>query len=218
MAEHILADVANWIKMVISSGGYVGIALLMAIESACIPLPSEIIMPFAGALTTVAIAMSVHRAPLDLNMVALAGAIGCALGSSIAYLAGATLGREAIFKYGRYILLRRKEVEHSEKWFHRYGPIAVFVSRLLPVVRTFISLPAGIARMPFLPFIALSFLGSLPWCYVLGHVGIQFANHLDDLKKYFHGADALIVLFFVVLAAVWIRHHLKPDAAEPTSA
>jgi len=211
--EHILTIIGNWIKSVISSGGYTGILLLMAIESACIPLPSEIIMPFAGALTVASVAASLHppHEPLNIHLVSLAGAAGCALGSALAYWVGAKGGREFIFRYGKYILLRRRDVEKSERWFARSGPATVFLARLLPVVRTFISLPAGIARMPFWPFLILSFIGSVPWCYFLAYIGIQFANHLDDLKKYFHGADAIIGVALLALFGFWLRHHLKPE-------
>ena len=183
----------------------------MALESACIPLPSEVIMPFSGALTIAVFAASVHRAPLNLGLVALAGAVGCAIGSAAAYAVGYHGGREFIFRYGKYILLRRSDVEKSERWFARRGGAAVFIARLLPVVRTFISLPAGIARMPFGSFIALSFVGSLPWCYALAAVGVQFAYHLDDLKRYFHGADAIIVLALAIPFGLWVHHHLKPS-------
>jgi len=189
----------------------------MALESACIPLPSEVIMPFAGALTLAAFSASVHRAPLSLPMVALAGALGCAVGSAVAYAVGYYGGREFVFKYGKYILLKRSDVEKSERWFQQRGAAAVFIARLLPVVRTFISLPAGIARMPFLPFITLSFIGSLPWCYALGYVGVQFANHLDDLKRYFHGADAIVILGLAVPFAAWLYHHLKPEPSAANS-
>jgi membrane protein DedA with SNARE-associated domain len=215
--EHLLALVASWIKSIIGSGGYVGIAFLMALESACIPIPSEVTMPVGGALTTAAVASSIGHVPFSFHMVAIAGAIGEALGASLAYFVGATGGRDFIFKYGRYILLRRKDVLRSEKWFQRYGAGAIFGARLLPVVRTFISLPAGIARMAFAPFLLLSFLGSLCWCYLLTYLGVQFANHLDDLKRYFHGADAIIVVLVVAAAGFWIAHHLKPEPAESAS-
>jgi membrane protein DedA with SNARE-associated domain len=208
---HILEIVAKWIGSVISGGGYLGIVLLMAIESACIPLPSELIMPFAGALTTVAFAQAMSREPLNIHLAALAGALGCALGSTLAYWVGAKGGREFVFKYGKYILLRRRDVEKSEAWFQKRGGAAVFIARLLPVVRTFISLPAGIARMPFGPFLLLSFIGSVPFCYLLAYVGVQFANHLDDLKKYFHGADAVIGVLLLAGFGYWLWHHLKPE-------
>ena len=215
---HILSALSEWIKGVIASGGYVGILLLMALESACIPLPSEVIMPFAGALTTVAVAASVQRAPLNLHLVALAGAAGCALGSALAYIVGLKGGREFVFKWGKYILLRRRDVETSDRWFQKHGAAAVFISRLLPVVRTFISLPAGIARMPFGPFLALSFLGSVPWCYLLAYVGQKLGEHWDSLKTYFHGADAIIVVVILIAFGFWLRHHLRPDPDEAAAA
>lgn len=212
--EHILSLLGNAIKSVIGSGGYAGIILLMALESACIPLPSEIIMPFAGALTLASMAGS--RPPLNFHLVALSGAVGCALGSALAYWVGATGGRELVFRYGRYVLLRRRDVDRAEVWFQRWGGAAIFTARLLPVVRTFISLPAGIARMPFASFLTLSFLGSVPWCYLLAYIGIQFASHLDDLKRYFHGADAIIVILLLIGFGFWLRHHLRPDLPQET--
>ena len=189
-----------------------GIIILMALESACIPLPSEVIMPFAGSLTLIAFAAPLS--PMNIHLVAFAGALGCALGSALAYWVGATGGREWILKYGKYILLKQRDVHNSEKWFERSGPSAVFIARLLPVVRTFISLPAGIAKMPFGIFITLSFLGSVPWCYFLAYIGVQFASHLEELKKYFHGADLVIGLILLAAAVLWIKHHLKPDPSE----
>jgi membrane protein DedA with SNARE-associated domain len=212
--EHLLSALSKWIESVISAGNYLGIILLMGLESACIPLPSEVIMPFAGALTLGTVAAAAGSQPLNLHLVAFSGALGCALGSAVAYFVGARGGREFIFKYGKYILLRRRDVERSEAWFQRRGAVTVFVSRLLPVVRTFISLPAGIARMPFGSFLALSFLGSLPWCYLLAWIGIKVAGNIDVLKKYFHGADAVIAVGLLILFGIWLKHHLKPDPAD----
>jgi membrane protein DedA with SNARE-associated domain len=209
--EHLLSALSKWIESVISAGGYVGVLLLMALESACIPLPSEVIMPFAGALTLGSIA-GAHT--LNLHLVALSGALGCALGSAVAYFVGASGGREFIFKYGKYILLRRRDVERSEAWFQKRGDATVFIARLLPVVRTFISLPAGIAKMPFGRFLALSFIGSVPWCYFLAWIGIKVAGNIDVLKRYFHGADAVIVVVLLILFGIWLKHHLKPDPTE----
>ena len=207
--EHILEAVGNWIKSVISSGGYLGVILLMALESACIPLPSEVIMPFAGALTLASIAGTAK--PMNIHLVAFAGALGCALGSAVAYWVGAKGGREFVFKYGKYILLRRHDVEKSEAWFAKRGAAAVFIARLLPVVRTFISLPAGIARMPFVPFIVLSFVGSVPWCYFLAWLGIQVGDNLDKLKPYFHKADGVIGVVLLALFGFWLWHHFRPS-------
>jgi len=214
--ESILDALKTWITAVISSGGYIGIMLLMALESACIPLPSELIMPFAGALTVASFALREHRHPLDFHLVSLAGAAGCALGSAVAYLVGAYGGREFVFKYGKYILLRRHDVEKSEAWFHKRGASAVFIARLLPVVRTFISLPAGIARMPFVPFLVLSFAGSVPWCYFLAWIGMKVSDNLDVLKKYFHGIDAIIIGLILIAGIFWLKHHLQPDRTQPS--
>ena len=208
---HLIELLGGWIRAVISLGGYPGIVLLMALESACIPLPSELIMPFAGALTTMAVAQTVHRDRLDIHLVSLAGALGCALGSALAYWVGAKGGREFVFKYGKYILLKQHDVERADVWFQRRGPAAGFLARLLPVVRTFISLPAGIARMPFWPFLALSFIGSVPWCYFLAYIGVKYADNLEYLKKYFHGADLIIGIVLVAGFAYWLWHHLRPE-------
>lgn len=211
---HILEALANWITSVIRSGGYLGIILLMALESACIPLPSEVIMPFAGALTLASIAGTAQ--PLNFHLVALAGALGCALGSAVAYWVGAKGGREFVFKYGKYILLRRHDVEKSEAWFAKQGVITVFIARLLPVVRTFISLPAGIARMPFAPFIVLSFIGSVPWCYFLAWLGVQVSGNIEKLKPYFHKADGVIGVVLLALFGFWLWHHFRPDPSATT--
>ena len=210
--EHLLSVLSIWIKSVISAGGYSGVILLMALESACIPLPSEVIMPFAGALTLASIA-GAHV--MNLHLVAISGALGCALGSTVAYFVGASGGREFIFKYGKYILLRSRDVEKSEAWFQRRGAATVFLARLLPVVRTFISLPAGIAKMPFGRFLALSFFGSVPWCYLLAWVGVKVAGNIDVIKRYFHGADAIIVVGLLALFGYWLWHPLRPEKSEP---
>lgn len=169
MTEKILAVLASFIIAVISATGYAGVALLMAIESACIPLPSEIIMPFSGYL--------VHAGQLKLIWVATAGALGCNLGSLVAYWIGAIGGRPFIMKYGRFVLLDHKDLDRAEHFFQRFGGITVFIGRLLPVVRTFIALPAGIAKMPQLRFHIYTFVGSWPWCYALAYVGMKLERH-----------------------------------------
>jgi membrane protein DedA with SNARE-associated domain len=207
--EHLLGIIGAWITSVIEAGGYPGIVLLMAIESACIPLPSEVIMPFAGYL--------VHTGRMNLHLASLAGALGCAVGSVVAYWVGVYGGRPFVEKYGRYVLVRRRDIDRAEAWFNRYGDAAIFFSRLLPVVRTFISLPAGIARMRFGRFVWLSFLGSVPWCYLLAYVGVIMGERWRDIKKYFHEADLVIGLLIVAGAAFWIWHHLRPEEEEVAS-
>src|ERR1700758_3533746 len=151
MISNIISALSVFIIAVISTAGYGGILLLMAIESACIPLPSEVIMPFSGYL--------VYSGRFSLFWVATAGALGCNLGSLVAYYVGYYGGRPLVERYGSYIFLSEKELDWADHFFARYGNRAVFISRLLPVVRTFIALPAGIARMPQWRFHIYTFLG-----------------------------------------------------------
>ncbi|MGH8402629.1 MAG: DedA family protein, partial [Gammaproteobacteria bacterium] len=145
MTAKLVALVAGFIIATISALGYGGIVLLMAIESACIPLPSEIIMPFSGYL--------VYRGEMTLWLVALAGAVGCVLGSLVAYWVGARGGRPLVEKYGRYILVSHHDLDVADRWFNRRGDIIILIGRLLPLVRTFIAFPAGVARMSMTKFI-----------------------------------------------------------------
>ena len=156
MIEKIITVLAGFVIATISSLGYGGIVLLMAIESACIPLPSEIIMPFAGYL--------VFKGEMQLWAVALAGAVGCVLGSFVAYYAGAWGGRPFVEKYGKYILVSHHDLAMADRWFQRHGDITIFVGRLLPVIRTFIAFPAGISRMAMGRFVIYTFVGSYIWC------------------------------------------------------
>jgi len=201
----ILFALAAFIKAVISSMSYPGIALLMAIESACIPLPSEVIMPFSGYLVYTGRFSS-------LWLVATIGAIGCNLGSVLAYEVGAYGGRPLIERYGRYILLNKHDLEVADRFFQKWGAMAVFVGRLLPVIRTFIALPAGIARMPRLRFHVYTFLGSWPWCWALAYVGYKLGEHWDSdprLKTWFHRFDAIIIVVLLVGIAFFVYSHLK---------
>jgi len=198
MVIAILEFLARFIISVISSAGYLGIVLLMAIESACIPLPSEVIMPFSGYL------VSVGR--FKLMWVAVAGALGCNLGSLVAYYVGSLGGRPLVEKYGRYVLLTRHDLALADRFFARYGDWAVFIARLLPVVRTFIALPAGIARMNVARFHLYTFLGSLPWCWVLAYAGLKLGERWTTLREYFHRFDTVIGIL-VVLGAVWFIHN-----------
>jgi membrane protein DedA with SNARE-associated domain len=194
MTERILGVIFVFIKSVIGATGYGGIVLLMAIESACIPLPSELIMPFAGYL--------VYEGSMKLLWVATAGAIGCNLGSLVAYEIGYFGGRPLVEKYGRWILLSRRELDWADRFFLRWGYLAVFIARLLPVVRTFIALPAGIARMPRGRFHLYTFLGSWLWCLDLAWLGMKLGENWRSLGKYFHQFDAVIGAALVI-GLVW---------------
>ena len=160
-----------WIVAVISATGYGGVAGLMALESACLPLPSEIIMPFSGYL--------VSEGRFSLLLVATAGAVGCNIGSTLAYLVGAHGGRAAVLRWGRYLLFDASELERLDRFFGRFGGAAVFIGRLLPVVRTFVSLPAGIAKMPMVRFQVYTFVGSWPWCFLLAYIGMALGREWD---------------------------------------
>jgi membrane protein DedA with SNARE-associated domain len=201
MLETIIAPVAGLITATISTLGYPGIVLLMAIESACIPLPSEIIMPFAGYL--------VSTGRFDLVLVATAGALGCNVGSTIAHAIGMYGGRPLVEKWGKYVLMSRRDLELAERFFARYGGITVFVARLLPVIRTFIALPAGVARMPRARFHIYTFLGSWPWCFGLAWLGMKLGQNWRELGKYFHQFDAVIGIVLAVGIIWFVRSHWR---------
>ena len=206
MIGKIISILASFIIAAISTLGYTGIVAMMAIESACIPLPSEVIMPFSGYL--------VSQGQFTLFGTALACAIGCVVGSIAAYAVGRYGGRAFIWKYGKYILISHHDIEMSDRWFTKYGQFVVFFSRLLPVIRTFISLPAGIAKMRFVPFVIYTFVGSLPWCYLLAYIGYKLGEKWDTLGAYFHKFDAVIGI--VILAGIiwWIYRHIKAVNSE----
>jgi membrane protein DedA with SNARE-associated domain len=200
MTEKIIAILAHFIIATISATGYLGVALLMGIESACIPLPSEIIMPFAGYL--------VYTGRFQLLWVATAGALGCNLGSVVAYWVGAHGGRPLVERFGRYVLLSKRDLDRTTEFFLKYGAITVFIARLLPVVRTFIALPAGIAKMPLLRFHLYTFLGSWPWCLALAYVGMRLGRSWETdprFKEIFHRfhVGVEIVLLAGIVWFVW---------------
>jgi membrane protein DedA with SNARE-associated domain len=199
MTEHVLGILFTFIRGTIGSTGYLGVALLMAIESACIPLPSELIMPFTGYL--------VYEGSMSLLWVATAGAIGCNLGSLVAYEIGRCGGRPLVERYGRWILMGRRELEWADRFFSRWGEAAVLVGRLLPVIRTFIALPAGVARMPRGRFHIYTFLGSWPWCFVLAYLGMKLGENWRSLGKYFHRFDAVIGVGLVAAVGWFLWSH-----------
>jgi membrane protein DedA with SNARE-associated domain len=196
MIADVLAKVAGLVIRIISDSGYFGIASLMAIESACIPVPSEIIMPFAGFLTI--------SGKFSLLLVVIWGAIGNLIGSMIAYAIGAFGGRPFIEKYGKYVLLGKDELDKSQIFFTKYGGASVFFSRLLPIVRTFISLPAGIARMPFIKFCVYTFVGSFFWSGLLAYIGVYLGENWKSIETYFRKFDWLILVAIIILIILFI--------------
>ncbi len=200
----IVHAVSVWVIAPVYSFGYWGIVVMMGIGCACIPLPSEIIMAFGGYL--------VYKDPANFNiwMMGIAGAAGCVLGSVVAYWAGRYGGRPFIEKYGKYVLVRRKDLDKADGWFKRYGDATIFFSRMLPIVRAFISFPAGISGMRFWRFILYTFVGSLPWCLGLACLGKLLGSRWETgLKRYFHGADTAIGVVIVVMIALYVYHHIK---------
>jgi membrane protein DedA with SNARE-associated domain len=203
VASKTLGTITASIIAAISSLGYLGIVALMAIESACIPLPSEVIMPFSGFL--------VWEGQFNLWLTGLAGAAGCVVGSTAAYWVGYWGGRPLVRRYRRYILVSSRDLTRADHWFERYGDSTVFFSRLLPVVRTFISLPAGIARMPFGRFCLYTFLGSFPWCLGLSYLGYRLGRHWEALRTYFHDLDVVILIAIAAVVGWWIWRHVSHE-------
>jgi membrane protein DedA with SNARE-associated domain len=204
MVAKIIGALAVFTTGVISAMGYGGLVLLMGIESACIPLPSEIIMPFAGYL--------VYQGRFTLQGAALAGAVGCLAGSIPAYYLGMYGGRPLIEKYGKYVLISHHELDLADHLFARYGQWVVFAARLLPVIRTFIAFPAGVSRMNMPRFVVYTLLGSYPWCYGLAWVGMKLGEQWNSdprLKAWFHRFDAAIGIALVVAAAIFVWHKLR---------
>ena len=201
MIEKIIAILAGWIIAVISSMGYSGIVLLMAIESACIPLPSEIIMPFSGYL--------VFKGEMTLLGIALAGAIGCVVGSIPAYYLGMYGGRPLVEKYGKWVLISHRDLNWADRAFEKHGDIIIFIGRLLPAVRTFIAFPAGVARMAMGKFIVYTFVGSFIWCYLLGYAGFVMGEHWESLKVYFHEFHYVIAGAALIFVVWYLRRHFK---------
>jgi membrane protein DedA with SNARE-associated domain len=179
--------------------GYWGIFLGMTIESACIPLPSEIIMTFAGYV--------VYEGKMAFWGVVLVGTLGNLVGSLIAYYVGWWGGRPLLEKYGKYILITHNKLNLADEWFERYGHEAVLISRMLPGLRTFISLPAGITHMNLKKFILYTVIGSLPWCFVLTYIGVLMGPNWTTIESYFHYLDILVGIGIVVFLAYIIYHY-----------
>ena len=213
MTEKILALIAHFIIATISASGYMGIMLLMAIESACIPLPSEIIMPFSGYL--------VHTGRFQLLWVATVGALGCNIGSTIAYWVGALGGRPLIARFGKYVLLSQHDLDRTTRFFAKYGSITVLVARLLPVVRTFIALPAGIARMSQVRFHIYTFLGSWPWCFALAYAGMRLGQSWETdprFKQVFHRFHTAVLIVLLAGFVWFLWSHWKQRSSGEASA
>jgi membrane protein DedA with SNARE-associated domain len=200
--EAILLQIIHGIY---NSTGWAGVVIMMAIESAAIPLPSEVIMPLAGWML-----IQANGSPWQWTLLAaFYGAVGNVIGSAVAYWVGALGGRPLVERYGRYVLISHHDLDLAERWFARYGEWAVFFSRLLPVVRTFISVPAGIARMPFWRFCIFTFLGALPWSWGLSFAGYHLGEHWEEVRAVMRPFDIPIILAILALVGLFIYRHVK---------
>lgn len=201
----MLEIIGSGIIHFISTLGYFGIFILMTLESALIPIPSEVTMPFSGSLAA--------AGRFNFWLIVAAGTLGNLVGSILAYFLGAwgqeAVVRKVIVKYGKYFLISEHEYDHSERWFRKHGEMIVFVSRVLPIVRTFISLPAGVAKMNLTKFILYTTVGSLIWSYLLTNIGVMLGNNWQSLEVYFRKFDLVIVVFLLGAIFFYVRRKLK---------
>lgn len=201
MLDQLLEQISHFVTNTIGALGYWGVGLLMAIESMNIPLPSEVILPYAG--------WQVSQGVLNIHWAALAGALGCVLGSIISYALGYYGGRPFLLKYGKWLLVSQKDFHQAEDWVKKFGVATFFVGRILPVARTFISLPAGILRVNVWPFLVTTFIGSWIWSYALIYVGVRLGNEWESLKPLWHKFDIVIVVVGVIGFVWFVGRHIK---------
>jgi membrane protein DedA with SNARE-associated domain len=197
--------ISVYVTDLIAKAGYVGIFLLMTLESACMPVPSEIVMPFAG--------FAAQRGDLNFFLVGIAGTLGCLFGSIVSYVVGVYGGRPILEKYGWYIFISKDKIDLADTWFRKYGGKIILIGRLLPIIRTFISLPAGIARMDFKKFIVYSFIGSVPWCFALAYAGVLLGQNWSALEGYWVYLDMITIAGFICAVGyvAYYYHKNKPQ-------
>jgi len=197
----LLENFFEYIISIVSAWGYWGVGIGMMFESACIPVPSEIVLPLGGYMA--------YIGRITFWGAVFAGTLGGLIGSIIAYIVGYYGGRPFIIKYGKYILINQHDFEKADAWFSKYGQITVFTSRLLPIIRTFISLPAGIARINFKKFILYTILGSLPWSIFLTYAGFALGQNWRSVKQYLKGFDDLIIVAVILLIIIYVINHFS---------
>jgi membrane protein DedA with SNARE-associated domain len=204
---HLLDALKTWVVNFIphGGGGYAAVFALMVLESACIPIPSEITMPVAGLLAS--------QGSLSLPLVIADGVLANLVGSLISYAVGRSGGRALLLRYGRYVLIKPHDVERADDWFARHGPSAVFFSRVLPVIRTFISLPAGVAKMDIRKFSVLTVLGCLPWVTVLAVAGYYLGANWEKVLTYTRPLEYVVLAAAVVVVALWLFRRIRAGAA-----
>lgn len=203
--EHLLDALKIWIEQSVGSAGYFGIAVLMVLEAACIPIPSEVTMPVGGLLAA--------SGRLSFLWVVLIGTLANVVGSLLAYYVGASGGRGLLLRYGKFVLIKPHDIERAERWFEKYGSGAIFFSRLLPVARTFISLPAGVARMPVVRFVLLTFLGCLPWSFALTWAGYALGQNWKTILPFLDVATYAVAGLVVLALVVWAAKRMAANRA-----
>jgi membrane protein DedA with SNARE-associated domain len=207
--EAIDAIVIPFLEALYERFGYVGVVIAMAIESAAIPLPSELILPFAGWSVSKGLTEPLTSSPWSYWGAVIAGVVGNTVGSLASYAIGAYGGRPLVERYGKYVLISAHDLELADRWFARYGEATVFFSRMLPIVRTFISVPAGIARMPLWRFTLFSILGAVPWVMLLVWGGMQLGDHWLELKHNLRGLDYLIAAVILLGVGLFVWRHVR---------
>jgi membrane protein DedA with SNARE-associated domain len=208
----LLEALTDFVIENIATYGYLAISVLMVLESACVPIPSEVTMVFGGALVTAPFLAPEQQ--LGFWGVVLAGTLGNLVGSWLAYWAGYAGGRPLLDRWGKYLLVRPHEIDRAHDWFERYGEAAVFFGRLLPVIRTFISLPAGVVRMDLRRFTVFTLLGCLPWCIALTWVGYELGANWETVERIFRPV-AWAIAIAVLAAVVWfVWHRIRTIRAE----
>ncbi len=209
MLDALDAIVLPFLESLYERFGYVGVVIAMTIESCAIPLPSELILPFAGWSVSRGLIEPLTSSPWSYWGAVLAGVLGNTLGSLASYAIGAYGGRPLVERYGKYVLISAHDLEVAERWFARFGEVTVFFSRMLPLVRTFISVPAGIARMPLWRFTLFSILGTVPWVMLLVWGGMQLGDHWLELKQSLKGLDYLVAAAIVAAVGIFVWRHVR---------
>jgi membrane protein DedA with SNARE-associated domain len=207
--EAIDSLVLPFIDALYSKLGYIGVVIAMTIESAAIPIPSELILPFAGWSVSRGLVEPLTGGQWTYAGAVVAGVVGNTLGSLVGYAVGAFGGRPLVARYGRYVLISAHDLEVAESWFARYGEATVFFSRMLPIVRTFISVPAGVARMPLWRFLMFSILGAIPWVMLLVWGGMILGDHWLEIKQSLRGLDYLVAAAIVAGIGLFVWRHMK---------
>ena len=201
----VINTIKEFASHTVETFGYPGIAILMGLDSMCIPIPSEAIMPTGGIVA--------QKGVLNFWLVGLAGSMGSFLGSLACYGIGSKLGKPFLEKYGKYVLMRQKELDHAQHWFDKYGSGVTLWGRFVPIIRTFISLPAGIYRMDFTRFAIYALLGSFPWAFLWAYVGFKFGEHWEGLKSSLHIVDYVIAAILLLLIVRFLYFRFRKNQA-----